>query len=70
MNNLVDKNVKQNDYVYTNKRNDKQIQIVNNNIVKSENENWNLENEYKYLNLRINKIFDNLFDYYNRQKIL
>lgn len=69
--NHVDKNIKQNDYVYSNKRNEKQIQIVDsNNIIKDNfTEDSSLEDKYAYFNTKFDKLFTEFFDYYyNKSK--
>ena len=75
--NNLDKEIKNNLYFYSNKANDKQIQVLENtNSIKSKNDNNNninvkeikLELVYENLNERINNLFNSYFDYYNSNK--
>ena len=65
-NNHLEKEIKHNLYFYTNKMNDKQVQLVEDKNIKSHIENIiNIDEQYQEINDKLNKIFNCLFNYYD-----
>jgi hypothetical protein len=65
----LDKEIKHNLYFYTNKIKEKQIEIKDNKNIKRSNyvKNFKLENEYKTLEEKIDKLFNNFFQLYDKK---
>ena len=64
-NNHLEKEINHNLYFYTTKINDKQVQIIENKNINSNNKNdINIDEQYQGINDKLNKIFNCLFDYY------
>ena len=68
-NNHLDKDIKHNLFFYTNKIKEKQIEIKDNKNIKRSDDvkKFNLENEYKTLEEKIDKLFNNFFQLYDKK---